>query len=170
MNDHHKDDVGSRSAQSREQADEQYYTMTARGRHQRQGSHFRRLIPFLLIAAFGVLIAYKEIPAFADWWDRAFFPRIWQAKNTCQQAALKQSHNPDYARILKPGKVHRTANGAYVERLVLGEMGQDGAEQEVEYTCYLDSKGALVKLNRLEKKRPVINESRIHLSPTNFIQ
>jgi hypothetical protein len=55
--------------------------------------------------------------------------------------------------------VHKTENGAYVDRLVLGEMDQDGAEQKVEYTCYLDSAGVLVKLNRLGKKRPVTSEN-----------
>lgn len=109
----------------------------------------RKLVPLLLLSVFAVIIAYEEVPAFTRWWEMVFFPTTWQAKNTCQQAALKRSNNPDYARILKPGKVHETKNGTYVDRLVLGEMGEDGIEQKVEYSCYLDSAGTLVKLNRL---------------------
>jgi hypothetical protein len=138
----------------RERIDEQSYDLTARGPRQRRDSNLRKLIPLLLIGAFGVLVAHEEIPAFAEWWEKTFSPDIWEVKNTCQQAALKQSNNPNYARILKPGKVHKTENGTYVDHLVLGEMGQDGAEQKVEYTCYLDSGGVLVKLNRLGNKRP----------------
>jgi len=159
MIDRHKDDVGRRSVLSREQTDDQKYDVPAKGPRQKRGGNMRKLIPVVLIGAFGLLIAYKEIPAFAEWWDQAFFPRIWQAQNTCQQAAIKQSNKPDYVRVLKPGKVHKTENGAYVDRLVLGEMDQDGAEQKVEYTCYLDSAGVLVKLNRLGKKRPVTSEN-----------
>ena len=137
-----------------EQIDDQSYDLSARGPRQRRSGNSRKLIPLLLIGAFGVLIAHEEIPAFAEWWEKAFSPGNWQVKKACQQAALKQSNNPNFARILKPGKAHKTANGAYVDRLVLGEMGQDGTEQKVEYTCYLDSAGALVKLNRLGKERP----------------
>lgn len=166
----YKDDGGRRTVLAREQTDDQNYGMSARGPRRRRGGRLRRLVPALLISAFALLIAYEEIPAFANWWEKAFFPRNWQTKNTCQQAALKQSNNPDYARILKPGKVHKTENGAYVDRLVLGEMGQDGTEQKVEYTCYLDSAGALVKLNRLGSKKPVANDREIRLSPTSSMQ
>jgi len=125
----------------------------------------RKLIPVLILGAFALVIAHQEIPAFADWWESALFPEAWQVKNTCQQAAIKQSDNPDYARILKSGKVHNTEKGTYIDRLVLGEMDKGGVEQKIEYTCYLDSAGVLVKLNRLGNKRPVTSESDIELSP-----
>jgi len=150
MNIRNKDKAGRRAVLDQEQIEGQDYGATTHGPRQRRGNNFRKLIPLLFITAFGVLIAYQEIPAFADWWERTFFFQTWQVKNTCQQAAIEESSNPDFARVLKPGKVHRTGNGAYIDRLVLGEMGKEGVEQKVEYTCYLDSAGVVVKLNRLE--------------------
>ena len=108
-----------------------------------------QLIPFVVLAIFGVIIAQQEVPAFAQWWEKLVAPREWQAKQQCQQAALARASRPAFARVVKPGRVHRTEDGLYVERVVLGEMSDAGAEQSVEYSCYLDSAGNLVKLNRL---------------------
>ena len=108
-----------------------------------------KLIPLLFLAVFGVIIAYNEIPAFAAWWERVVAPQHWEAKQQCQRAALSAAVNPAFARVIKPGQVHHTSAGVYVDELVLGEMGEAGAEQAVEYSCYLDSAGKLVQLNRL---------------------
>ncbi len=171
MHDGQKSDMGRQSVPGREQeTDAREVAATAHGRARGRDGNLRKLIPLVLLGGAAVLIAREEIPAFANWWERAFFPERWQIKHTCQQAALTQSTNPDYARILKPGKVHDTENGAYVDRLVLGEMGQDGMERKIEYTCYLDAAGILVKINRLGGKAPDTDtgESEIHLSPTSF--
>ena len=39
-------------------------------------------------------------------------------------------------------------DGPYVENLLVVELGASGAEERVEYTCYLDQQGKLFKLNR----------------------
>jgi hypothetical protein len=109
----------------------------------------RKLIPLLFFVALAGLIAYNEIPAFAEWWERLVAAREWEAKRQCQQAALAAAANPAFARVVKPGKVHQTAEGLYIDGLVLGEMADGGVEQRVEYSCYLDSAGKLVQLNRL---------------------
>jgi len=109
----------------------------------------RRLIPLLFFVVLGGVIAHNEIPAFAQWWERLVAPQDWQARQQCQQAALEAAANPAFARVIRSGKVHRTSEGRYVDKLLLGEMGEGGAEQTVEYSCYLDSTGKLVQLNRL---------------------
>ena len=122
---------------------------TAPYRRKRSSARSGKLIPLLFLVVFGVIIAHNEIPAFADWWERLLTRQDWEAKQQCQQAALSAAVNPAFARIIKPGEVHRTSEGAYVDKLVLGEMGAEGAEQAVEYSCYLDSAGKLVQLNQL---------------------
>lgn len=109
----------------------------------------RRLIPLLFFVVLAAVIAHNEIPAFAHWWERMLAPQDWQARQRCQQAALAAAANPAFARVIRAGEVHSTSAGWYVDRLVLGEMAEGGAEQAVEYSCYLDSTGKLVQLNRL---------------------
>ncbi len=122
---------------------------TAPYRRKRSSALPRKLIPLMFFLVLGGLVAYNEIPAFAQWWERLVAPQDWGAKQQCQQAALKAAANPAFARIIKPGELHRTSDGLYVDRLVIGEMAQGGAEQAVEYSCYLDSAAKLVQLNRL---------------------
>jgi len=118
-----------------------------RQREQRR-SPFKKLIPFLFIALIGILIAREEIPAVHDWWQKTFFPDDWRAQNTCRQAVIDDSGNGKYLRVLKPGEVHNTIDGPYVENLQVVELGANGVEEKVEYTCYLDQQGRLFKLNR----------------------
>ena len=119
------------------------------GRQQRdRHSPFRKIIPFLFIAIIGMLIAREEIPAVHDWWQKTFSPDSWMAQNTCRQAVIDASGNGKYLRVLKPGEVHSTIDGLYVENLLVVELGSTGGEEKVEYTCYLDKQGKLFKLNR----------------------
>ena len=110
----------------------------------------RALVPALLLLVFGFIVAYHEIPALAQWWERLAEPQAWKAKQMCQQAALSEVARPAFARVLEPGEVHSTQDGLYVEGLMLGEMSETGAEQAVAYSCYLDSAGELVRVNRLQ--------------------
>jgi hypothetical protein len=103
----------------------------------------------VVLLLFGFIVAYQEIPAVADWWQRLVEPQAWRAGQLCRQAAIKRSARPAFARVLKPGKVHSTQDGLYVEGLVLGEMGATGTEEAVAYSCYLNGAGELVKVNRL---------------------
>jgi len=121
----------------------------AYGREQRKRrSPFRKIIPFLFIAVIGMLIARQEIPAIHDWWQMTFSPDSWRAQNSCRQAVIDDSGHGKYLRVLKPGEVHRTVDGPYVDKLSVVELGADGVEEKVEYTCYLDKQGQLFKLNR----------------------
>ena len=50
--------------------------------------------------------------------------------------------------MLEPGEVHDTMDGRYVDDLVVVELSENGFEERVVYTCYLDKQGRLFKLNR----------------------
>jgi hypothetical protein len=113
---------------------------------------FRKVIPLLVFAFIAFMIARQEVPAVGDAWDRMVAPDKWLAKQTCQKAALDSAERREFARILKSGKVNKTTEGLYIEKLVIGEMGQSGDEVAIEYSCYLDSAGELVKLNRFIDK------------------
>jgi len=119
----------------------------SRQREQRRNP-FRKLIPVLFIAVIGLLIAREEIPAVHDWWQKTFSPDSWRAQNTCRQAVIDDSGNGKYLRVLKPGQVHNTMDGPYVENLLVVELAENGGEEKVEYTCYLDKQGELFKLSR----------------------
>jgi hypothetical protein len=107
------------------------------------------------VALIAVLIARQEIPAVDNWWEKTFTPVDWQLKQTCRQAAVEMSDNRAFTRVVEGGEVHATEQGFYVDRLVLGEMGRDGMEQRVEYTCYFDTARQLARLNRLDGGAPI---------------
>ena len=109
-----------------------------------------RLIPLLIVVLVGVVIARQEIPVVAEWWEKTFDAQSWTIKQACQQAALQAAANRQFLRVIASGKVHKTSDGFYVDELMLGEMGADGSEQRVGYSCYLDNAYQLVKINRLE--------------------
>lgn len=141
---------GRKSVLDEEQANE---LKTDRfGRSSRKRSRpFRNFIPILAFAFIALMIAIQEIPAVGDAWERMVAPDEWIAKQTCKEAAIESVERKEFARILKSGKVNRTTDGLYIEKLLLGEMGRSGDEISIEYSCYLDSEGALVKLNRIEE-------------------
>ncbi len=120
---------------------------SARLREKRRNP-MKRLIPFVIVAAFGVIIARQEIPAVDDWWQKTFAPEDWRAKDTCRQAVLDEAKGRRYKRIVTPGEVHRTADGPYVEGLRLVVLGETGADETIYYTCYLTNDGKLFRLTR----------------------
>ena len=68
-------------------------------------------------------------------------PQQWQAVQACQ---------PAFARVVDPGRVHKTQDGLYIEAMEIGEMGEDGAEARFRYGCYVDSQGQFVKGRRAD--------------------
>jgi hypothetical protein len=114
----------------------------------KQRNPLKRLIPFAILAAFGVLIARQEIPAVSDWWQKTFAPDEWRARDTCRKAVLDDARERRYARMLASGKVHKTADGPYVDGLRIVVLGTTGAEETIGYTCYLDNDGQLFRLTR----------------------
>ena len=150
MNKRDKDYIrGRRSVLDEEQINELKTGHLDRSSRQRNRP-FRKIIPVLIFAFIAFMIAREEIPAVSDAWERMVAPDEWQAKQTCQKAALGSAERLEFTRILKPGKISKTTDGLYIERLVIGEMGQSGKEVSIKYSCYLDSTGNLVKLNRIE--------------------
>ncbi len=114
----------------------------------------RKFIPLLIFAAVALFIIKEEVPAVSNAWERMVAPDKWIAKQTCQKAAIEQSENKQFARILKPGKVNKTSDGLYIDRIRIGVMGQSGDEESIQYSCYLDDAGKLVKLNRVDTTTP----------------
>ncbi len=106
------------------------------------------MIPLLIIAGFAVFIAYQEVPAFADLLERSFTPERWQTKQTCRNAALAELRGGQYARLLDGGELHSTQDGPSVTGMKFAVLGEDGREQTVEYNCYLDGSGQIVRLSR----------------------
>ena len=151
MTEHDRETVKRRAAApGQEQSASREPAYIREGRRRRKTA--RRIIPFLILLVFGFVIAREEIPLVYEWSEKTFRPAVWSAKKTCQQAALGQAENRQYVRILKPGRLHKTQDGQYIDRLVLGEMGASGAEEMIEYSCYLDAQGKLYKLNRISPR------------------
>lgn len=150
MGDRHKQHIRRHSVLDDDQLDTETPIPEASDtgkRKRRRG--LKRLIPFIILAVMGLMIAKQEIPAMERWWEKTFSPKEWRARETCEQAAIAAARAPQSVRVLKRGKLHPTENGFYLERLVVGEMGPRGAEEHVEYSCYTNATGSLSKLNRL---------------------
>lgn len=148
MSDRHQQKIRRRSVPGRARDAEP--GLHSRGkRRERRGKRLKRLIPVAMFAFIVLMIAKQEIPAVDRWWQQTFAPRDWAARQTCQEAALAASGSPDYLRIIQPGSLHQTENGRYLDNMLIGEMSESGTEIRVEYSCYLDTNGRLVKLNRL---------------------
>jgi hypothetical protein len=108
----------------------------------------KRLIPFAIVAAMGLLIARQKIPAVDDWWQKTFAPDEWRARDTCRKAVLEDARQRRYARVLATGQLHQTTDGPYVDGLRIVVLGDTGAEETIAYTCYLDNDGQLFRLTR----------------------
>lgn len=142
-----KETVSRRSILERDQATN---TEPRRFREPRRSRGLSRLIPVLIVAFVLLVIAREEIPAVSAWWEKTFNSRDWAVMQACQQAALGSLPDRQFGRVVDAGKVHRTEEGFYVDKLVLGEMGPEGAEQKIDYSCYLDNGYQVVKVNRLD--------------------
>jgi len=148
MNERRRDTIRRRSSVL--DAEQTGQTDAVHTRRLNRSRAFRKLVPLLMFLVIALLIAKQEIPALDDAWERLVSPGNWQARQVCQQTAIAGSEDRDFVRILKPGRVHRTTDGVYIDRLVIGEPGQSGDETPVEYSCYVDGNGKLAKLNRSE--------------------
>lgn len=115
---------------------------------QRRHNPVKRLIPALILVAFGVLFARQQVPAFADWWERTFTPAVWQVKRTCRDAALADLEGDRYPRLLDSGELHETRDGPYITGMSFSALDSGGEARVIEYSCYLDSQGQVFRLNR----------------------
>ncbi len=104
-----------------------------------------RILAPLVFAAIATLILYDQVPWVHTTVERVLRPAEHQAREVCQQSALAAAGEPRTARLVAAGKVHRTSDAFYVERIVIGEMGADGKETRFSYSCYVDPAGALIR-------------------------
>lgn len=109
-----------------------------------------RLIPFLIIAFFAVIILSQEVPQVSDIIDSVINPQEYNARKSCEAAAMKLAIRPDYARIINSGDVVETQNGMLVKNIVIGEMDDQGQEKEVPFHCYLDASGNIVSSGKTQ--------------------
>lgn len=84
-----------------------------------------RILAPLVFAAIAALILYDQVPWVHTTVERVLRPTEYQARTVCQQSALAAAREPRTARLVAAGKVHRTSDALYVERIVIGEMGAD---------------------------------------------
>ncbi len=111
-----------------------------------------RLIPFLILLIFGTLILKDNVPAVSDKIDSVINPQGFAAVQSCRKAALSQSSTPDFARLIKSGRANATKKGFFIDRLVIGEMNDQGGERLMDIGCHIDQSGELIKLSRLSYK------------------
>ena len=104
-----------------------------------------RIILILLVAIIILFIARQELPIVRDTIDQIIAPARYQAGKTCHQRAMQLGRNPAFARIIQPGQVTETQQGYLVDKIIVGEMGEDGHEVQLTVTCYTDSNGKLVR-------------------------
>lgn len=114
----------------------------------------KKLLPLAVLIFIAAMIARKEVPVVDEWWQRTFHNRDWTMQQNCARAALAQSAERQFSRVIDEGKLHQTEDGYYLDGLLLGEKGADGAEQRIYYSCYLDTEGQLVNVTRHGPGRP----------------
>jgi hypothetical protein len=95
-----------------------------------------------------LLSASQEIPGFRHAIDYYIAHESWQASETCNSKALQLGVTPDFMRIIEYGDVHKTENGFFIEKILVGEMAEQGGEQRFIVDCYTDPAGNLVRADR----------------------
>ena len=105
-----------------------------------------RLIPLLIFGTVVVLIAKQEIPAVDSWITRQLNADAWNAGEACRKAALGQLEQPDFARLLKAGKVEQTHGGYYIGDISYAVLQSSGEEQHYRYSCNVSATGEVVTI------------------------
>ncbi|MGV6816259.1 MAG: hypothetical protein ACWA44_03195 [Thiotrichales bacterium] len=107
-----------------------------------------RLIPIAMIGFIAIIILREEVPAFNDFLQSNSDPKGFAAIKACREAALENTTAERYKRLIRYGKSHPTADGYFVDNIVLGELDANGGESRIAVTCHIDSAGVVVDLNR----------------------
>ena len=105
-------------------------------------------MPFIVIAVFFLVILSQEVPGFRHTIDKYIAHDSWQASESCNRKALQMGAAPDFARLIEYGDVHKTENGFFIEKIIVGEMAEQGGEQRFVVDCYTDAAGNLVRADR----------------------
>ena len=106
----------------------------------------QRLIALLIFGTIAVLIAKQEIPAVDSWISRQLNAEAWNAGEACRQAALGQLEQPDFARLLKAGKVEQTHGGYYIGDISYAVLQSSGEELHYRYSCNVSATGEVVTI------------------------
>lgn len=120
-------------------------------RDDRTGRRKRPLALLIPLAFFGTLafaILYNEVSGFRAWVLGYINPARDRAEVACRTLALQTTRNPGFARMIRHGRGHATHEGFYVDRVIIGEMGEEGGEQRYETTCYVDKAGRVLRSHR----------------------
>ncbi|HBE92942.1 MAG TPA: hypothetical protein DDW55_10580 [Gammaproteobacteria bacterium] len=110
-----------------------------------------RFIPVMVFALFALIILSQEVPQVQDAIDSVISPHEFNARKSCEAAALKLATRPDFARIINGGDVVKTQNGMLVKNIVMGEMDEQGQEKKVPFHCYLDASGNIVSSGKTQE-------------------
>ena len=134
------------------------------------GHRGRSLIPLMIFGSVALFIASREIPWLKDRINALVAPAQQSAIELCREAALDESPQPEFARLIRRGEATATQNGYLIDHLVLGEMSTDKGEQRIAVTCHVSSDGALVNLHREPMKTlpstPTVDSHRSSGPPT----
>jgi hypothetical protein len=128
---------------------EPFQSERSKREEQHERNHKRRLqrlIPLLIFGAVAVLIAKQEIPAVDSWINRMLDADAWNAGEACRQAALGQLEQPDFARLLKTGKIEQTSGGYYVGDILYAVLNSSGEELHFRYICNVKAAGEVVTI------------------------
>ncbi len=117
-------------------------------REPKKGIRPELLFMLALMSLIGFLILKEEVPQVESWYLRVVDKEKWLAGENCRRAAIGAAVNSDFARVVDNGTVHPTENGYYVEGVIVGEMGETGAEVRFEFSCYTHRDGSIVKSQR----------------------
>lgn len=112
------------------------------------GLRLIKLIPFLFIIVFATLFLRDQFPQVDDFLRSVVSPEQHQAITNCRQRALLQSDQPDFARLVKGGKITATQNGYLIDHLVIGEMESNGGEKLFDISCHSRTNGEIVQVHR----------------------
>jgi|GEM_PF-3931286 len=113
----------------------------------------RSVIPLFVIGAFVLVAVYLAMPRAQIAVESFLRPEAARATQACRDTAQSQSNSPGFTRFLRYGDSHTVPQGFYVDNVVIGEMS-DGAEIELEITCYVDHVGTVVGSARRSWSRP----------------
>ena len=106
------------------------------------------LLVFLFMGLMAFLVLKEEVPQVERWFQRLMDEERWHAGENCRRAAIEAASKPDFARIVENGTVHPTEKGYFIDDIVIGEMGESGAEVTFRFSCYTRVDGSIVKTHK----------------------
>jgi hypothetical protein len=126
-------------------------SLRSEGALRREREHKQRLgriIPLLIFAAVGLLIAKQEFPVVDHWISRLINPQAWEAGEACRSAAQAAMPQSGFTRLQNSGHVERTTAGYYVSDVQFAVLQSSGEEQGFRFSCNVTHAGEVVAIRR----------------------